>query len=1070
MDTTTLITKVLLPRRRDDVLTRQRLLDRLYDMVDYKLVLLSAPAGYGKSTLLVDFAADLEHPVCWYALDASDHDPYLFLQRLVMSLRRHFPDFGEATLHALEAGADLSGGAPGVVRILVNEIVSQIPRWFVVVLDDYHALGQSPEVDAILSNFVVYQRDQCLTILASRTVPNLPLIIPLVARGGVGGIGHDEMRFTPEEVQALFAHHHGTELTLSEATALAEQSEGWVTGLLLTAYMRLEGVLQNWMRARNSNQPVYDYLAQEVFDEQPAAMQRFLVVTSTLSEMNARLCEEILGIEDAQASLDAVEARNLFVSRFEGDWFRYHHLFRDFLQGRLRQHDPELWAALHRQAARWYGDHGRVSDAVRHTLAVGDEDDAAGLMTEIVRDLYVEGRLATLMTWRAALSTTVLEKHPRLALYLSRVAYKFGDREASHFLSGCAEHGYRAQDDAAGLAYALLQRCEIWLPSGELQEALALGQEVLAMITAAGAPVAYEAHRVLGRIYVGLGDLSNAHKHLRQAVAASQEEGGDYAAALTRTSLAQCLGRQGRLEAAIELNREAVAIWRRLGSDAALADELNDLGFHLYLLGTYPEALRCFQESLAIAQQTGLREVEAVALVDLGEMARDLGCLDQATGFLERGHALASEIGDRFVKSYSQEALGLVYRIQGRLGEAREAIQAAVSAAAQQGSDYQLGRYRASLGAVLAESGDSEAGLNEIGSALAVLDGAAPSADLYRARLLEAWVHFLGGAKDEAVARLGELLDHVPQTNEVQVFVAEGKTVKPLYDLARKAFADTDEDGRLKRLRAILRQMKRLATVGDELFLRAAPDTVEARPALKVFGFGRGQVALGDHTIPATAWGSVTARHLLFYMLIHGSRSREQIADDFWPELTAQKAKATFHTTKFRLHHALGRDVIDFDGRAYSLDPELDAWFDVAVFRERLRLWRSKQDVGALAEAVALYEGDFLTDCYLDWCVGEREALRVQCLESLEALADRLMSRRQYRRAVQVLRQALTLEPARETFHQQLMRAYALSGQRSRALAQYERCRVELDRELGAAPSQATDDLYERILREAPLR
>jgi len=245
MDNATLITKVFLPRRRDDVLTRQRLLNRLYDMVDYKLALVSAPAGYGKSTLLVDFATDLEHPVCWYALDASDRDPHVFLERLVMSLRRRFPEFGEATLRALAASQDLSGGAPGVVRILVNEIVTRIPRWFVLVLDDYHALGQALDVDAILSNFVVYQRDQWLTIISSRTVPNLPLIIPLVARGGVGGVGQDEMRFTPEEIQALFAHNYGMELSAADAVELAEHSEGWITGLLLTAYSQRQGVLQS---------------------------------------------------------------------------------------------------------------------------------------------------------------------------------------------------------------------------------------------------------------------------------------------------------------------------------------------------------------------------------------------------------------------------------------------------------------------------------------------------------------------------------------------------------------------------------------------------------------------------------------------------------------------------------------------------------------------------------------------------------------------------------------------------------------------------------------------------------
>ncbi|MGC9523635.1 MAG: hypothetical protein ACP5HG_17395, partial [Anaerolineae bacterium] len=427
MDTTTLITKVLLPRRREDVLTRQRLLNRLYDMIDYRLVLVSAPAGYGKTTLLVDFAEDLEHPVCWYALDASDHDPRLFLERMVMSIRRRFPDFGESTLRALAASSDLRGGAPGVVRVLVNEIVTEIPRWFVLVLDDYHTLGKSPDVDAILSNFIAYQRDQCLTIVASRVVPSLPLIIPLVAKGGVGGLGQGDLQFLAEEIQALFAHNYGTELSDEEAQALAEQSEGWITGVLLTAYTRWQGVLQSWMRARDSQQPIYDYLAQEVYDHQPKAMQAFLTRSSTLSEMNQQLCEELLEVANADEMLDALETENLFVTRLEHDWYRYHHLFRDFLQAQLRRQDRETWRDLHLQAAVWFEAHDRLRPAVDHYLAIGALSEAARLMSAVARDLYVAGQLTTLMTWREQLPDEILVEVPRLALFQSRAAYKLGE-------------------------------------------------------------------------------------------------------------------------------------------------------------------------------------------------------------------------------------------------------------------------------------------------------------------------------------------------------------------------------------------------------------------------------------------------------------------------------------------------------------------------------------------------------------------------------------------------------------------------------------------------------------------
>lgn len=1065
-DTTTLMTKVLLPRRRDDILTRQRLLNALYDMVDYRLALVSAPAGYGKTTLLVDFATDLEHPVCWYALDASDRDPRVFLERLVASIQHRFPGFGAETLRALAASTDLGGGAPGVVRVFVNEIVMTIPRWFVLVLDDYHSLGRSPEVDSIISNFVVYQRDQCLTIIASRTVPNLPLIIPLVARGGVGGIGPEQMRFLPEEVQTLFAHNYATELTMAEARALADQSEGWITGLLLTAYTRWQGVLQSWMRARSSHQPVYDYLAQEVFDRQPADMQSFLTVSSVLDEMSELLCREILGVDQPADLLKRLETENLFVARLENDWYRYHHLFREFLQSRLLHHDPEGWASLHSRAAGWFEAHGQVREAVAHYNAIGDHAAAARLMSAIAFDLYLGNQFTTLMTWREQLPDAVLARQPRLALYQSRAAYKLGQREASLALTEIAEAGYRAAGDTEGLAFSLLQRCQIWLAQGQAGDALALAKSTLAMIGDSQPQVALEAHRILGMAYIDRADLRKAFLHLGRALALSDAQSSTYMRALVRTGLAHCISMMGQLAEAVRLNREAVALWRQVGSDAGLADELNDLGFHLLALGQYDESLRCLQEALALSRQTGLRQAEAVALVNLGELTRDLNLLDQAADYFDQGHRLARSIDSAFLAAYSLEAQGLVRSAQGRRTEAVAAIEAALALAAEQGSDYQIGRYRASLGLVRAESGAADAWMDDFGAAIALLTTLGSPAELHRAMLFRACALYETGAIPESLAAIGDLLDIVDVDTEAQVFVSTGKSAKALLNAAARK---TAEGPRLQRIRDILRRFTALDKVVARLYPLAVTPKRDAGPALRVYGFGPGRVDLNGEAVPTSAWGSVTARQLLFYMLIHNARSREQILADFWPELSAQKAKTSFHTTKFRLNRALGRDAIDFDGQLYTLHPDLQVWFDVASFRASLGMWREAQDVDALERATALYTGDFLTDCYSDWCEIEREALRVQCMEALETLSERLLGRRQYRRAVRVLRQALTLDPTREVFHQHLMRAYALSGERSTALAQYERCVIQLREGLGATPSKATVQLYRRILNEAPL-
>jgi DNA-binding SARP family transcriptional activator len=516
------------------------------------------------------------------------------------------------------------------------------------------------------------------------------------------------------------------------------------------------------------------------------------------------------------------------------------------------------------------------------------------------------------------------------------------------------------------------------------------------------------------------------------------------------------------------LHREAVEIWRRIGSEAGLVDELNDLGFHLCILGEYDEALRCFQEVLSVSRETGLRRTEAFSLVNFSEMARDLGLLDQAADYGELGLELASEIGERYLIGYGLENKGLILRAQDDRPAALKLLEAALAEARVQGADSQIGRYRASLGIVQAEMGVVEYGLAELDAAIESLTQLGVGTELRRARLLKAEALFLGGQKKAAIALLGELLDAELSPMDRHSLVTEGQWAAPLLGAAWKALAESDpaRGAELKRVQSAIRALNKTA---ERLFPQVASKSAGLVLQIKVFGFGAGRVEVGGESIPGTAWGSVSARQLLFYMLIHKKRTREEIAAAFWPDLTAQRAKATFHTTKFRLSRALGQDAIDFDGRVYTLHPDLAIWFDVDQFGQDLSAWRETQNVDVLVEAVDLYTGDLLTECYMDWCEAEREALRVSCLEASERLAERLLARRQYRRAVRALRQALTLEPARETFHQQLMRAYALSGERSQALAQYDLCKAVLRGELDATPSYETRDLWDRIKIEASL-
>jgi DNA-binding SARP family transcriptional activator len=270
-------------------------------------------------------------------------------------------------------------------------------------------------------------------------------------------------------------------------------------------------------------------------------------------------------------------------------------------------------------------------------------------------------------------------------------------------------------------------------------------------------------------------------------------------------------------------------------------------------------------------------------------------------------------------------------------------------------------------------------------------------------------------------------------------------------------------------LAALLARARAFEQTAQTVLQQVAPPEAKTEEPLRIFGFGRGRVERGGEEIPLSEWGGAVSRQLLFYLLTHSSQLRDQIAAVFWPDLPAPKVKTAFHTTKFRLQRALGRDAIYFDGNCYQIHPELGYWFDVAEFERLLEGTGPGRRVERLQQAIALYQGDFLEDCYADWCLPTRERLRERCLKALDELVERLLGRRQYRQAIQTLRRGLEMDDLQEKFHCQLMRAYALSGQRSQAIGQYRRCADILERELSTAPSPETTALYRRILDGLPL-
>ena len=374
-------TKLYVPKWRPGLVSRPRLVERLEQGADRKLTLVSAPAGSGKTTLLAEWLAATpagERLAAWVSLDQSDNDPMLFWAYFITALQTVRSGVGGNALSLLHSPQPPP--VESVLTTLINEI-NTIQRDFALILDDYHVVDAQPIHNAI-TFLLDHLPPRMHLVIASRSDPPLPLA-RLRARGEVTELRAADLRFTPDEAAAFLNEVMGLNLSAADVAALETRTEGWIAGLQLAALsMQGREDIPGFIRAfSGDDRYIGDYLVEEVLQRQPERVRSFLLQTSILDRLSGPLCDAVTGGGDSKVLLEALERRNLFVVPLDDKrhWYRYHHLFAEVLHAYSMEKHPGEVPTLHRRASEWYAQNGPPSDAIRHALAAGDFERAAGL-------------------------------------------------------------------------------------------------------------------------------------------------------------------------------------------------------------------------------------------------------------------------------------------------------------------------------------------------------------------------------------------------------------------------------------------------------------------------------------------------------------------------------------------------------------------------------------------------------------------------------------------------------------------------------------------------------------------
>jgi LuxR family transcriptional regulator, maltose regulon positive regulatory protein len=624
-------TKLHLPRPQPGFVVRPRLLERLAEGSTHGLTLVCAPAGFGKTSLLADWAHRGTLPVAWLSLDPGDNDPVRFWRYVAEALDQLRAGIG-TPVRALLQGPRSSPEV--VVTAVVNELASQADP-VALVLDDYHLIEGGPVHDAV-AVLLERQPEQLRLVIATRVDPPLPLA-RLRARGRLAELRAAELRFTSQETTELLEEAMGLDLPAGGAAALAARTEGWAAGLQLAGLSLRDhadpaGFVASFS---GSHRYVLDYLSEEVLGRQPEPLVEFLLETSVLERLSGPLCDAVTGRDDSQQLLERIERANLFLIPLDEvrGWWRYHQLLADLLQARLQQAQPERAPRLHRAASVWCEQHGLADDAVRHALAAGDVTPAARLVERYVDELLLRGERATLQRWLAVLPAELVGARPRLLLARVGLALMGGDLEAVEGLLDAAERAVTAAASGAeepyepsvGRAASLSTniRARIALDRAFLAELRGDAEGATAFLERAQAKLGEDEWMLeaLTRLHLAVatwlrGELAEAERAFVASVDGSSATGEVSLAAWACEHLGQLQRAQGRLDAALGTYRRALELTALPGRPALPAAGIAQVGMAevAYQRGELDAALRHATDGVGLCRQFTYTPTLAIGL------------------------------------------------------------------------------------------------------------------------------------------------------------------------------------------------------------------------------------------------------------------------------------------------------------------------------------------------------------------------------------------------------------------------------------------------------------------------
>lgn len=1043
---------------------RQALLDLLHGNIQKKLLTVVAPAGSGKTSLVANFVSEVDVPICWYSLDASDFDAHILAEGIISAVRSQFPQVGRQAQSALALTTEHSKLVAGPLNALTDEMAALIPDYLLFVIEDYQNVESDPDAKIIVDKLIESSPDNCHFIVTSRSPIRLPVLTKLAMRQQVDGIEADRFLLSKDDIRSLLSARQKKPLSMADAEAVFNETGGWIPAVLLHSFN--SGSTEQMVAHRFANYDLFEYLASEVFQAQPPDVQEFLSSTAVLDELDPEFCDSLLGRHTSGVMLEDLCRRSLFTSRVQGEKpiYVYHPLLRDFLVSRLLRILPEHFLILHYKAGLLCEQDKRWTQAFDHFLAARRYREASRIVLDVGDEYIRSGRLTTVVRWVDSLPNTIVSAAPTLTVLKAGAMVHLGDSiKAARLLTEVLDS--IEDKDWLVTARALSWRCAAFRMMSRFAEAKNDIRESIRLLTRNKGPASItgDAYRQLGDIYTMQGHFQVALRHEKAALKHYDSSCDLSLTSQIHNSLGIIYQRLGLLTKACFHFERAREGWQKLENSSALAMTMNNLGITYQRRGQYSLAVQTLKLALDKARQSGHKRTQAGVTMSMGETLRDVGLLQEALNCFQQGLDIAREIIEPYFVTYALIGMGEVHRLLGDIDRAEALEKDAVIHSEENKQGYEKALAQLQLGIIEKERGRFDTANEILSDCCKRLARAGDKPSLANAYFQMAHTALCAkryadirpsAEKVEAIAHeLGYDCFLVAEYRKAILLIQFCITRKICGNFFSQALNNT------KRISAEAREY------GGSAVGISRP--VGVTPLVEVSSFGTIAVRIDDRPVKEEEWKTKKAKELFLYLLTcETPRTREQITAAVWPELDVSKGSSNFHINLYRARRATIPVLLLVQDGRYVFNPEIRISFDAREFRSLLQQAKNgfpeEKKVGCLEKAVKLYKGPFAEDIYGDWVEETRRELEDQYIGALFTLADFHERHRSHSSAAELVEKIINCDPYNNRAYARLLEWQIAAKEYGSAHQTYQRYQDAVVRELHSS-SPRVEELFHRI-------